>query len=318
MNIIKKQMEKNKSKIIIIGASIMDVVVTPAGPEVFTDGSFPAEDIRMTFGGDALNEAIVLASLGKNVYLNTILGNDRGGNFIRNHCDKKGIKLIGNFQRDDLQTGINVVLVTKDGERNFLTNKNGSLRKLTLDDVVDPFPQDAGILCFASIFVSPEMKDKEMAEVFKRAKAQGITVCADMTKRKNGETVDDIREALPYIDYLMPNEGEAYLVTGADTPEQAAEILHRAGVKNVVIKCGKKGCYVLSDGEGFYVPAIPQVNCVDSTGAGDSFVGGFLYGLSEGWDMKKCAEFANQCGARAVTQIGATSWCENGAVLVES
>lgn len=297
-------------KILLIGASIMDVLVTPAGPEVFSDGSYPAEDIRMTFGGDALNEAIVLASLGKKVYLNTILGNDRGGNFIHDHCNKKGIELIGNFQREELQTGINVVLVTKDGERNFLTNKNGSLRKLTLDDVVKPFPLDVGILCFASIFVYPEMKDKEMAEIFKRAKAQGITVCADMTKRKNGESVDDIREALSYVDYLMPNEEEAYLVTGASTPEQAADTFHHAGVKNVVIKCGKKGCYVLADGEGFYVPVAWQVTCVDTTGAGDSFAGGFLYGLSEGWDIKKCAEFANECGARAVAQIGATSWCE--------
>lgn len=297
-------------KILLIGASIMDVVVTPAGPEVFTEGSYPAEDIRMTFGGDALNEATVLASLGKNVYLNTILGNDRGGNLIRNHCDEKGIELVGNFQREGLQTGINIVLVTENGERNFLTNKNGSLRKLVLGDIADPFPQDVEILSFASIFVYPEMKDKEMAEIFKRAKAQGITVCADMTKRKNGETVEDIREALSYADYLMPNEEEAYLVTGVDTPERAAQILHCAGVKNVVIKCGKKGCYVLSDGEGFYVPAVPQVNCIDTTGAGDSFAGGFLYGLSEGWDVKKCAEFANQCGARAVAQIGATSWCE--------
>ena len=288
----------------------MDVLVTPASPEVFTAGSHPAEDICMTFGGDAQNEAIVLASLGKKVSLNTIFGNDHAGNLIRSHCEQKGIELVGDFQRKDLKTGINVVLVAENGERSFLTNKNGSLRKLTINDIVDPFPQDIDILCFASIFVFPKMGDPELTKVFKRAKSQGITVCADMTKCKNGETVDDIKEALSYVDYLFPNEEEAYLVTGANTPEQAAQILHQAGVKNVVIKCGKRGCYILSSEKGFYVSAVMGVHAIDTTGAGDSFAAGVLYGLSEGWDIEKCAEIANQCGARAVAQTGATSWCE--------
>ena len=147
-----------------------------------------------------------------------------------------------------------------------------------------------------------------MASIFSQAKAQGIIVCADMTKRKNGETVEDIAAALQYVDYLIPNEEEAYLVTGADTPETAAFILKQAGVKNIIIKCGKRGCYVLGD-TGFYVPAVSDAVCVDTTGAGDSFAAGFVYGISEGWDLHRCAEFANSCGAKAIARVGATSWC---------
>lgn len=315
-----------KDKILLIGAAILDVLVTPAGPEVFEKGSYPADNIKMTFGGDGLNESLVLAALGKKVCLNTILGNDPEGEMIRLHCEKQGILLPESCQKDGMQTGINVVLVEKNGERNFLTNRNGSLRKLSKADVLMPFPKDVGVLCFASIFVSPEFGSADMAEVFCQAREQGICVCADMTKRKNGETVADIAKALQYVDYLMPNEEEAYLVTGADTPEEAAAILQAAGVKTVIIKCGKKGCYVLESEKsrengiqeekhlsdsaaGYYVPAVPNVHCVDTTGAGDSFAAGFVYGISEGWDVRKCAEFANQCGAKAVAQVGATSWC---------
>lgn len=322
-----------KDKVLLIGAAILDVLVTPAGPEVFETGSYPAEKIQMTFGGDGLNESLVLAALGKKVYLNTVLGNDPEGEMIQLHCEKKGITLAETCKKDGMQTGINVVLVEKNGERNFLTNRNGSLRKLSKADIRMPFPEDVGVLCFASIFVSPEFSTADMADIFRQAKVQGITVCADMTKRKRGETVADIAEALQYVDYLIPNEEEAYLVTGADTPERAAAVLQAAGVKNVVIKCGKKGCYILEKQytkalgvetkeayqgidvadsytvSGYYVPAVPGVQCIDTTGAGDSFAAGFVYGISEGWEIRRCAEFANQCGAKAVAQVGATTWC---------
>ena len=302
-----------KDGILIIGAAILDVLVTPADVEVFRTGSYPAEQIRMSFGGDAINEATVLTSLGKKVYLETVTGDDLQGEMIRSHCEKLGIILTESRIRPGLTTGINVVLVQENGERSFLTNRNGSLRKLALEDIRIPFPQDAGILCFASIFVSPELKAAQLAEIFRQAKAQGMIVCADMTKRKNQETAEEMREAFAYVDYLLPNEEEACLLTGKDTVEEAAAELRYAGVRNVIIKCGKRGCYLCGErkGEcGVYVPAEEGVLCVDTTGAGDSFAAGFVYGLSEGWDLRTCAVFANKCGGRAVTEMGATSWCK--------
>lgn len=302
----------SENKILLIGAAILDILVTPAGPEVFETGSYPAEQIQMSFGGDALNEAIILASLGKKVYLNTILGEDLQGDLIRSYCEKQGIKLVRGCQKENISTGINVVLVEANGERNFLTNRKGSLRKLSKEDVQMPFLENVGILCLASIFVSPMLGAAEMTEIFQQAKKQGICVCADMTKCKNGETAEDMAEALQYVDYLIPNEEEAYLLTKNNTPEAAAKRLQEAGAKNIIIKCGKKGCYILESyaEEGYYVSAMEGVTCVDTTGAGDSFSAGFIYGLSEGWNIRKCAEFANQCGAKAVQQIGATTWCE--------
>ena len=146
------------------------------------------------------------------------------------------------------------------------------------------------------------------AAVFRAAKEQGILVCADMTKRKNGETTSDVAEALRYVDYLFPNDAEAMLLTGKDTVEAAARDLLEAGVGTVVVKCGAEGCYILTRQGAFRVPAEENVTCLDSTGAGDSFVGGFLYGLSQDLPLEECARLANRCGARAVQKIGATTW----------
>ena len=313
----KEGKELERKAVCIAGAAILDVLVTPAEPEVFHSGSYLSEDISMTFGADAMNESLVLNALGRKVYLNTVLGNDSQGEMIKNHCEKKGIQISDTCLKDGMKTGINVVLVRKDAERHFLTNWNGSLRQLTVEDIHLPLPEDAGIFCFASIFVFPKISPKEMADLFRKVKAQGVLICADMTKAKNGETVETVAEALPYIDYLMPNEAEAFLVTGEKDPAKAAAVLKAAGVKNVIIKCGKLGCYVLSDmdKEGYYVPAVEGVASIDTTGAGDSFAAGFMYGLGEGWEIRKCAEFANRCGACAVSEVGAAVWSENSETI---
>ena len=292
----------------IIGAAIVDVMVSPAEEDVFQTGSYAAEKIVMTHGGDALNEATVLQCLGVPVHLETVIGNDTAGETICRHMENAGLEESGLHIKNDMDTSINVVLVKKNGERCFLTNPYGSQRKLELKDITMPFPKEINILCFASIFVFPQMKTEEMKTIFSQAKSQGITVCADMTKCKNQETVETIAPALQYVDYIFPNEEEAKLITRKGTVEEAAESLLEAGVGTVVIKCGGKGCFVKNGEKEFWAPAVENVVCVDTTGAGDSFVGGFLYGLANDFTLEKCAAFANECGAKAIEKVGAITW----------
>lgn len=301
---------RTRPEIIIIGAAIIDVLVYPVSEEVFGRGSCPAEEIRMSVGGDALNEATILARMGKCVRLETILGKDKAGRFIVEHCRENGVELPEDCQKQDLVTGINVVLITEDGKRNFLTNPKGSLRALRMEDVHMPFPEEAGIVCFASIFVFPNIRTEELRKIFAKVKEQDKILCADMTTCKNRETVEEMAPALKYIDYLLPNDEEAMLLTRTDTVEEAAGRLLEAGVKNIIIKCGAKGCYVRNSQEEWWIPAVKGAACVDTTGAGDSFAAGFLYALSQGKSLGECAQFANECGAKAIQAVGATEWMD--------
>lgn len=295
-------------EILIIGAAIVDVLARPVSPEVFRSGSYPADSIRMTTGGDALNEAVLLSRMGKKVYLETVIGEDEAGRMVARRCEENGIPLEKRQIRPELSTSVNIVLVQENGERSFLTDPHGAQRKLKTGHIRMPFPSTSKILCFASIFVFPEIGPQDLKVIFSRAKSQGMTVCADMTKPKQGETITDFSEVLPYIDYLIPNKEEACMFTGEKTAEKAASELLLAGVKHVVIKCGADGCLV-GDKAGIYrVPAVESVNCVDTTGAGDSFVAGFLFALSEGKSLRECAEYGNACGAKAVAVTGATEW----------
>ena len=293
-------------RVSIFGAAIVDILVSDADARVFQTGSSPTDGIRMSYGGDALNEATVLHRLGVPVRLETVLGRDSAGEAVLRRMGALGLDTQGIRIRDDLRTSINVVLIKPDGERSFLTDPHASMRQLRPEDLT--IPENTEILCLASIFVFPLLKTEELRVLFAQAKAQGITVCADMTTCKNSETVADLAPALALVDYLFPNEKEAMLLTGEKTAEAAADALFRAGVGTVVIKCGNRGCYVKTKGQAFWAPAEKGVVCVDTTGAGDSFVGGFLSCLAKNLPLEDCVAFANRCGARAVEHVGATAW----------
>ena len=79
-------------------------------------------------------------------------------------------------------------------------------------------------------------------------------------------------------------------------------------------RCGARGCLVKTEKESYVVPAVRDVSCIDTTGAGDSFAAGFIYALSEGEELYRCAEYANRCGAAAVQSVGATQWLERGGI----
>ncbi|MCQ2507701.1 MAG: carbohydrate kinase family protein [Dorea sp.] len=295
-------------EIIIIGAGIIDVIACPVTADVFESGSLPAREIRMTTGGDALNEATILARMGKRVQLETVIGKDKAGEFLVDHCRKNQIHIEDHCLRDDLSTGINLVLVTEDGERHFVTNPHGSLRALELSDIQMPFPESAKIICFASVFVFPKIKTKELELLFSQAKKQGKILCADMTTCKNQETLEDMAPAFRYLDYLIPNAKEAMLLTRTETVEEAGQALLAAGVRHVVIKNGKEGCLIFEKDGMKKVASVPSEACIDTTGAGDSFVSGFLAALLENKSVEACAAFGNECGRRAVEVVGATEW----------
>ena len=112
-------------------------------------------------------------------------------------------------------------------------------------------------------------------------------------------------ESLPHVDYLLPSAEEAAMLTGEREPEKMAARLLGMGPKVVALKMGEKGCYVADREGAFSVPPY-AVEAVDSTGAGDAFVAGFVTGVVKGLGLRGCAEMGNAVGALCVTRVGTT------------
>ncbi len=291
--------------ITVIGAAVLDVLAHPVSASDLAVRSFPAEGISIAVGGDAANQATVLSCLGKKVSLITKLGDDMAGRLLLSHFREHDVFTGDSVIENGLDTAVNLVLIHPDAERSFVTNKNGSLRKLGPSDISETALKKSPVFSFASIFVSPLFDIPAMTSLFCSIKEKGGLLCADMTRRKNGESLDDLSPVLPYINWLFPNLQEARAVSGKDTPEEIAEAFLRYGVSGIVIKLGSEGCYLRTASEAALIPAYPDTHCIDTTGAGDNFAAGFLYALSEGMAPLECARFANAAASIAVESIGA-------------
>lgn len=293
--------------VLCVGASVVDIPLRPVDAGVFDRVSHPVDDISMQVGGDALNESIVLARLGARTGLVTAVGDDAAGSFIISRARSEGVDVSRVRIRKGMTTSLNVGLVRPDGERTFITNRNGSLwttRESDLD--VGGRLGFARILAFGSIFNNPLVSGEWMASLFRRARAAGMTVCADMVPSRVGAGLEDIAEALGCVDYFFPNADEAIGLTGAADERRAAAVLLDRGVANVVLKVGGRGCLVCSAHATELVPAIRQ-RAVDTTGAGDNFVAGYIRALLRGADPVDAAVFANGVAAVSVGALGATA-----------
>lgn len=297
---------KHNIDFIIIGASILDVLAQPVTAEVFETGSIPARHTAMHTGGDALNEAAVLSSLGASVRLVSKTGTDYAGDCIRKKCLNAGMDLSFLQQDSTLETGLNLVLIDDFGERHFITSQNGSLRKLYPADIPDASLSGGRYLCFASIFVFPAFDDCALSALFTRARSEGLVLCADMTKPKHGETLKDLKNSLPLLDYIFPNYEEARLLTGLADWDEIADAFLGYGVGCVVLKAGARGCFIKNQKERYCIPAYPHADCLDTTGAGDTFTACFLDALNHGMALPDCGRFANAGASICIERLGAT------------
>ena len=297
--------------VVCAGAAITDILLQPVSREIFDADSYPLDQIKMTIGGDAINESTIISRLGHKVALLSMVGDDAAGMFIQSACRKESIDDSGLKVNPSIDTSINVGLVAADGERTFVTNRNGSLWKTQASDFDLSKLKGARLLSYASIFNNPLVDGASLVRIFTEAKKEGLVICADMIKPRLDETLDDVRAALGYLDYFFPNRDEAALLTGKETLDDIADVFLECGVKNVVIKNGRHGCFVKTAQDRFEVSAVPGVQAVDTTGAGDNFVGGFITAILDSKPIRECAKFANSTAAISVRSIGATTGVKN-------
>jgi len=294
--------------ITVIGPAVIDILASPVGPDPFAGDVKYLDKIRLSFGGDALNESVVLARLGKKVQLISKVGEDEAGRKILDYLRENGISTDSIRMEAGLDTAINIILIDKYGERRILGAADTSPRRLEPEDVEAQLNkgETAGIVCFASMFISPRFTIEAMKDLFSRIKAEGRTLIVDMTHTKNRETLEDLRDLCPYMDVFVPNDEEIGSLTGDLDPVRNAVLLVESGVKTAVVKAGARGCIVATRDGVVEIPSVKGVQCVDTTGAGDTFAAAFACGLSDGLPVAECARLGCAAASCSIEQIGAT------------
>ena len=296
-----------KKRFSIIGAAHLDALVEGFDESQLRLGSVPVEQIRLGYGGDALNEAVTLARLGGEVELISKVGADSAGDMVLSFCGASGLPTAHIARENNLSTSMNIVLIDHTGERRFITDPKSSLRALQLSDVLPHLDVLAPVVCFASLFVFPRFRADELETLFSAIKKKGCLLAADMTKRKNGEKLADFARVWPHLDIVFANAEEAGLLCESNEVPAMAQEFREAGVGCILIKTGARGCYVASDAFTGAVPGCVSRVCVDTTGAGDNFAAAFLFARAAGRTVPDCARFANAVASICVEHLGATT-----------
>lgn len=299
-------------KIACIGIMVADVMTDPI--ESFPEPGKLVKIGAVTVhnGGNAMTAAINLKKMGVDAKMVGKLGNDMFGYYLRDCLDEVGVDTRGLKIDDEVQTSVSVVLRDATGERSFL-HCTGTNAVLSVEDIDWSVVAECDGVFVTGSFLMENFDGEETAEFLKKCKEMGKTTFLDVCWDATGRWGKVLNCCMPYIDYFMPSIDEAVEIAGCSDPDGIADAFVERGVKNVVIKLGKKGAYLRLSGEkvGRVYPAVGNVKRVDTTGAGDSFCSGFLAAFAREMDDDFCVRFANTVGALCVTAKGATAGTKN-------
>lgn len=294
-----------ETDIVCVGQLVVDVLVKPVDSLDYKTDTCKVDSFTLKNGGDAMNTAIGLAKLGNRVRFIGKVGTDAFGAYLKDVFREYGVDILGVKEVPDCNTSACLVMINSQAERAFFYH-GGANETISTEDIDYDLLVGAKAVHVGGTYMHPKFDGSGAAELFRQARARGCLTSMDVTWDTTGRWMEVIKPCLPYLDFFMPSHKEARQITGTDEPRVMAEILKACGVSNIVIKLGAEGCYVDAGGEAFMQPAF-DVNVVDTTGAGDAFVAGFLTGLVKGWPYRRCASFACAVSAHCITRIGSTT-----------
>lgn len=305
-------------KIIGIGNALVDLLVrlpdekliselnVKKGSMELVNKEFIAEVVNRTYnlekkqvsGGSAANTIYGVASLGGATGFIGTIGNDDFGVVFTENMKSSGI--VPYLFVGEGETGVAGSLITPDSERT-MTTFLGAAGNISTSQINETLLKEYQLIHVEGYLVF----NRELIESAVRlAKKCGLKVSLDLASFNVVEAnVEFLRDLIcNYVDIVFANEEEAKALTGKSPEEALDEIAGMAPV--AVVKTGKNGSMVKSADLKFEIPAI-EANVIDTTGAGDLYAGGFLYGLSRGLSLEKCGQIGALLAGKVIEQIGA-------------
>jgi sugar/nucleoside kinase (ribokinase family) len=249
-------------------------------------------------GGSAANTIHGLAMLGAETGFIGTVGKDETGDFFENDMKKAGVKTM--LQRRDTETGTAVALISTDSERTFATHL-GAAVELNAEDLDPDFFNDFDILYLEGYLIFNKPLVERACQI---AKSKGMKVALDLASYNVVEAkLDDFRDLIEkYADIIFANEEEARAFTAME-PEfalkQIAEVSEIA-----VVKVGKEGSWI-KRGEEILKVGTMEVNCIDTTGAGDLYASGFLFGYANDLSLDNCGLLGSLLAGHVISITGA-------------
>ena len=286
-------------KILVIGSANVDFILRI--PRFHKAGeTIISENLTTAFGGKGANQALAAKRLGGEVAFLTAMGEDANGKAYLKYLVRCGFKREFFLTDRKTPTGMALIEVVPEGENRIIVSP-GANRILSSRQLKKTAKAWEGVRVFVAQL---EIPIETVQTGLEMAQRKGILTILNPAPARFLST-----QILSRVDFLVPNETEAQEITGKrikgeeDLGKVGSDLLRR-GVKNVVITLGEKGVFFKNRHEEIRVEAF-RVKAVDTTAAGDAFVGALAWGLAEGRDIENALIHANAAGALTATRLGA-------------
>lgn len=286
----------------ILGNVNADIVVRPLSELPPPGGDLLVDRIEVRVGGAAANAAMALAGLGVIPRLVGAVGEDHLGRFVMEQLETSGLAA-DVVVLSDVPTGVSICVEGPGRDRTFVSMR-GALDRFDASMV----PEDlfrAPLLLVCGYFTLASLRGRPMLALLERARTAGTTILLDPDVDADGWTAvarREIDDLLPLVDGFLPNHHEVRGLSGVDDPVEAGRSFQRRCQGWVVVKLGAEGAVAISPhGEAHHVP-VPPVEVRDTTGAGDSFNAGLVYGLSHGESWPEALAFAVRLASAVVSR----------------
>ena len=256
--------------------------------------------IHRSTGGSAGNTVCALAALGANPGFIGKVGQDETGTFFGDTLRQRGVNAL--LTTCDLPSGIASTFISTDGERTFGTYL-GAAATLRAEDLSHKMFAGYNYLYIEGYL----LQDHDlMLRAVQLAKEEGLQVCLDMASYNVVEAERDFFDQLivKYVDIVFANESEALAYTGKAPHEALEEIASKCSI--AVVKTGKEGSLVKKGTEVIQLLSCPIDNVLDTTGAGDFYAAGFMYGLTCGYSLEKCVQISTILATAVIQEVGTT------------
>lgn len=296
------------------GVDYFAIVPRLLGPEE----KISASRMEIHAGGVTGNNLTQVARLGVTTGWLGLVGDDENGRLVQKAFTDDAMDLSGVEVVKGEYSTMTWIPVDAQGERciYMFPNING---KLSVDQVRSRFaPHIRRAKHFHT--EASQLPIAPVKEAMQLAKQASVRVLFDLDvspsffAQMNLGTQQELTEALKFVDVLKPCKAAAREITGESDYDAIVDKLLELGPSIVAITLGADGCLIASREERVRVPAF-QVKVVDTTGAGDAFMGGLSYGLLQGWDFARVGIFANACAALCCTKVGARAMAKRDEVI---
>ena len=282
-----------KKKILVVGSiSIDNTIFTKQLPSAGT--TTVADSYFQNIGGKGANQACASLFLGGDVSFIGAIGKDHNGDLVDSFLKEQGLN--ARLKRSNKPTGIAFIILEEQSAENRILIVQGANTDLTKEDI----DKNLDLFTEGDILLTQFENDMEtVSYVIKKAYEKHMLVVV------NPAPIKELKEEYyQYIDYLVPNEHELEALSHKTDILLAAKELLSRGAKNVIVTLGEKGSVLINKDE--YIKVEPhKVDAVDTTAAGDSYLGALVSKLSEGKSIKEAMEFASLCSSKTVTKKGA-------------